>query len=121
MAAPRIGLAVILGSTREGRFSEKVAAWVTAQLGDRADVDVDMIDLRDHPLPMFDVPAPARTPREGPTTGPGRRAVRRWRVGPDTFVGDGANDERPHAGRPSAPGPPSPGPPEPRRANRLQT
>jgi NAD(P)H-dependent FMN reductase len=55
-------IAVITGSTRDGRFSEKVAAWVTTRLRDS--VDLDLIDLRDIPLPFFDGPPPARHPRD---------------------------------------------------------
>jgi NAD(P)H-dependent FMN reductase len=55
---------VISSTTREGRFSERVATWVTGQLADRADFDVEHIDLRDYPLPFFDGGAPARAPRE---------------------------------------------------------
>jgi NAD(P)H-dependent FMN reductase len=55
-------IAVITGTTREGRFSEKVAAWVTSRL--RPAVELDVIDLREFPLPLFDGPPPARHPRE---------------------------------------------------------
>src|SRR5450755_3822862 len=55
---------IISSTTREGRFSEKVASWVTQQLAPRPDYDVEPVDLRDHPLPFFDGVAPARAPRE---------------------------------------------------------
>ena len=55
---------VISSTTREGRFSERVAAWVTGQLADRDDFDVEQIDLREYPLPFFDGVSPARAPRE---------------------------------------------------------
>jgi NAD(P)H-dependent FMN reductase len=55
---------VISSTTREGRFSERVATWVTGQLAGRADFDVEHIDLREYPLPFFDGMSPARTPRE---------------------------------------------------------
>jgi NAD(P)H-dependent FMN reductase len=55
---------VISSTTREGRFSERVATWVTGQLGAREDFDVEQIDLREYPLPFFDGVAPARAPRE---------------------------------------------------------
>jgi NAD(P)H-dependent FMN reductase len=55
---------VISSTTREGRFSERVAAWVTGQLASRGDFDVEPIDLREYPLPFFDGVAPARAPRE---------------------------------------------------------
>ena len=55
---------VISSTTREGRFSERVATWVTGQLAARDDFDVEQIDLREYPLPFFDGVAPARAPRE---------------------------------------------------------
>jgi NAD(P)H-dependent FMN reductase len=55
---------VISSTTREGRFSERVATWVTGQLANRDDFDVEPIDLREYPLPFFDGVAPARAPRE---------------------------------------------------------
>jgi NAD(P)H-dependent FMN reductase len=61
---PRI--AIVLGSTRQGRFGEKPARWVQEHLSARDDVDIDLIDLRDHPLPHFDSPPPAFTLREYP-------------------------------------------------------
>ena len=56
-------LEVITGTTREGRFSELVAAWVMERLAGRDAFDVELVDLRDHPLPFFDGDAPARTGR----------------------------------------------------------
>ncbi len=58
---------VINGTTREGRFSARVAHWVLRSLRDREDFDVELIDLREHPLPFFDGPAPARAPRDYPS------------------------------------------------------
>jgi NAD(P)H-dependent FMN reductase len=55
---------VITGTTRENRFSERVAEWVTGHLSSRDDLDVELVDLRDHPLPFFEGKAPARFPRE---------------------------------------------------------
>ena len=57
---------VITGTTREGRFSEKVAAWVLRELGARADFAVESVDLRDHPLPFFEGMSPMRRGREYP-------------------------------------------------------
>jgi NAD(P)H-dependent FMN reductase len=57
----------ITGTTRRGRFSEKVAAWVVEQLVARDDFSVELVDLRDYPLPFFDEAPPARTRRDYPT------------------------------------------------------
>lgn len=45
---------VILGSTREGRQGEKVAQWFMNEAKKRQDMDVELLDLRDYPLPFFD-------------------------------------------------------------------
>jgi NAD(P)H-dependent FMN reductase len=45
---------VVVGTTRPGRFSEKVAGWAMDRLKPRDDLDVELVDLRDHPLPLFD-------------------------------------------------------------------
>jgi len=57
-------IAVIIGSTREGRFADVPARWAAARLADMEGIEVDLVDLRDHPLPEYDVPAPVRTPRK---------------------------------------------------------
>jgi NAD(P)H-dependent FMN reductase len=59
---------IIIGTTRTGRFSEKPAAWLIDRLGKRDDLSLEVVDLRDHPLPLYDqtVP-PARSLRDYPT------------------------------------------------------
>lgn len=49
---PRI--AVIIGSTRPSRFADVPAQWILKQAQARGDMDVELVDLRDHPLPFFD-------------------------------------------------------------------
>ncbi len=49
---PRI--AVIVGSTRPTRFADIPAQWILKQAQARDDIDVELVDLRDHPLPFFD-------------------------------------------------------------------
>lgn len=56
MNQPRIG--IIIGSTREGRFGDKPAAWIHALAKQREDMRFELIDLRDHPLPFFDEALP---------------------------------------------------------------
>ena len=57
---------VIVGTTRDGRFSELVSRWVLDQLSTREDLTVELLDLRGHPLPFFDGPAPAKALRQYP-------------------------------------------------------
>jgi len=49
---PRI--AIIVGSTRPTRFADVPAQWMLKQATARGDLDVEVVDLRDHPLPFFD-------------------------------------------------------------------
>lgn len=59
MTVPHIQ--VILGTTRPGRFSEKVGAWLVDRMQQRGDLTVEVVDLRDHPLPIYELEvAPAR-------------------------------------------------------------
>lgn len=51
MSDARLRAAVIVGSTREGRFGGTVAQWFIKQAQQRGDVDIDVIDLVDTPLP----------------------------------------------------------------------
>ncbi|MEV5243040.1 NAD(P)H-dependent oxidoreductase [Streptomyces cinnamoneus] len=45
-------LAVVVASTREGRFGPTIANWLAEQTSHRDDMEVDVIDLADHPLPL---------------------------------------------------------------------
>ena len=45
-------LAVIIGSVRQGRFGPTVARWFAGQAEEHPDLDVDVIDLAEFPLPM---------------------------------------------------------------------
>jgi NAD(P)H-dependent FMN reductase len=71
VTVPRIQL--VLGTDREGRFSEKAAAWLEDRLVAREDLMIELVDLREFTLPFYDqaVP-PARGLREYPP------AARRW-------------------------------------------
>lgn len=60
---------IIVGSTRPGRVTDKVAEWTAAAARDIEGTTVEIVDLADHVLPLFDEPAspqynPARTPSE---------------------------------------------------------
>jgi NAD(P)H-dependent FMN reductase len=51
-AKPKI--AVIIGSTRPTRFADIPAQWILKQAQARDDMEVELVDLRDHALPFFD-------------------------------------------------------------------
>ena len=55
-------ISVIVGSTRQGRFSEKPAQWIFQRLKNRGGVDARLLDLRDFPMPFFDQPMPPAMP-----------------------------------------------------------
>ena len=44
---------VIAGSTREGRFSDKAAAWIAEEIKKQKGVTVEALDLRDYDMPFF--------------------------------------------------------------------
>ena len=49
---------VVLGSTRQGRAGERVARWFLRQAAGREDLQLELVDLRDWPLPFFDQAVP---------------------------------------------------------------
>jgi NAD(P)H-dependent FMN reductase len=55
-------ISVIVGSTRQGRFSEKPARWIWQHLKKRDGVDARLLDLRDYPMPFFDQPSTPAMP-----------------------------------------------------------
>jgi NAD(P)H-dependent FMN reductase len=59
-------ISVVIGSTRQGRFSEKPAQWILQRLEKRDGVDVRLLDLRDFPMPFLDEPVPPAMPGRPP-------------------------------------------------------
>src|SRR5246127_3019981 len=59
-------ISVIIGSTRQGRFSEKPAQWILHQLQKRDGIEAQLLDLRDFPMPFFDQPMPPAMPGRPP-------------------------------------------------------
>jgi NAD(P)H-dependent FMN reductase len=59
-------LSVIVGSTRQGRFSERPARWILQHLKQRTSIDARLLDLRDFPMPFFDQPMPPAMPGRPP-------------------------------------------------------
>src|ERR1700675_2847268 len=48
---PRI--AIVIGSTRPGRYADKAAHWMLKPAQARDDIEAELLDLLDHPLPFF--------------------------------------------------------------------
>jgi NAD(P)H-dependent FMN reductase len=55
-------ISVIVGGTRQGRFSEKPAQWILQHLQKRDGIEAKVLDLRDFPMPFFDQPMPPAMP-----------------------------------------------------------
>lgn len=49
----RVRIGIILGSTRDNRFTDVPATWVSEAAAKRESLDVEVLDLRDYPLPFF--------------------------------------------------------------------
>ena len=52
----QLNIKVIAGSTREGRFSDKAAAWIAEEIKKQEGVAVEVLDLRDYDMPFFNEP-----------------------------------------------------------------
>ncbi len=52
----KIKIAIIVGSTRNQRFGEKPAKWISEEAKKIEGIEAELIDLRDYPLPFFDYP-----------------------------------------------------------------
>lgn len=65
-------IAVVIGATREGRVSDKLANWAAKEVAKKAEVEV--LDLRDYPMPFLDE---AISPRYNPERQPAPE-VKKW-------------------------------------------
>jgi len=68
-------ISVIVGSTRQGRFSEKPAQWIFEHLGKRKEIEARLLDLRDFPMPFFDQAVPPSMPGRPPYP---NEVVQKW-------------------------------------------
>lgn len=70
MSKPRIG--IVISTTRKGRFADKPVEWLWKLASERADMQFEIVDLRQYPLPFFDEPmSPAWAP-------PRNEVAQRW-------------------------------------------
>jgi NAD(P)H-dependent FMN reductase len=72
MSKPKI--AIVVGSTRANRFADKPVAWLVEIAKARADVDVEIVDLKDYPMPLFAEP---KSPKWGPSE---NETARKWQA-----------------------------------------
>ncbi|MDB5306352.1 MAG: nadph-dependent fmn reductase [Gemmataceae bacterium] len=68
-------ISVIVGSTRQGRFSEKPAQWIVQQIHRRDGVEARLLDLRNYSMPFFDQPVPPAMPGRPPYE---NEVVKQW-------------------------------------------
>ena len=71
----KLAIKIIVGSTRENRFGGMVAPWVNEIASAREDLDVELLDLRDYPLPFFEEGLPPGFAKDSYTN----PAVVKWR------------------------------------------
>jgi NAD(P)H-dependent FMN reductase len=81
MSKPKIG--IIVSSVRPNRFADHPTKWIFDLASARGDWDVEVLDLRDYPLPLFNE---ATSPAYGPSK---NEIAVRWQkkiAGLDAFI-----------------------------------
>ncbi|MFW6028383.1 MAG: NADPH-dependent FMN reductase [bacterium] len=72
MAKPK--LAIVIGSVRPNRFADHPAQWIADVARQRGDFEVELIDLKDYPMPLFNE---AASPLYGPSES---EVAQRWQT-----------------------------------------
>ena len=83
MSISKPRLAVVVGSIRPNRFADHPAQWIAEIARQRGDFDVEVIDLKDYPMPLF---AEEASPLYAPSKS---EVARRWQqkvAGFDAYV-----------------------------------
>ena len=63
----KLKIAIVIGTTRAARFGHKPAQWVRDIAAQRDDIETEIVDLRDFPMPFFDeVASNAWVPSQNP-------------------------------------------------------
>ena len=63
----KLKIAIVIGTTRAARFGHKPAQWVQDIAAQRDDIETEIVDLRDFPMPFFDeVASNAWAPSQNP-------------------------------------------------------
>lgn len=78
-------IAVIIGSTRPARFGDKPAHWIMKEAQKQENVEVELLDLVDFPMPFFEEPAGPSTLNRQYTDD----VVKKWSAkidGSDAFI-----------------------------------
>jgi len=83
MSISKPKLAVVIGSIRPNRFADHPAQWIAEAARQRGDFDVEVVDLKDYPMPLF---AEEASPLYAPSKS---EVARRWQqkvAGFDAYV-----------------------------------
>lgn len=79
MSKPKIG--IIVGSTRATRFADKPTEWIANIAKTHTDLDFEVVDLRDYPMPFFEeATSPAWAPSQN-------EVAQRWQKKVDELDG----------------------------------
>ncbi|MHA6686613.1 NADPH-dependent FMN reductase [Mesorhizobium sp. A556] len=79
MSKPKIG--IIVGSTRASRFADKPTEWIANIAKAHTDLDFEVVDLRDYPMPFFEeATSPAWAPSQN-------EVAQRWQKKVDELDG----------------------------------
>src|SRR5258708_34562931 len=63
----KLKIAIVISTTRAARFGHKPAQWVQGIAAQRDDIETEIVDLRDYPMPFFDeVASNAWAPSQNP-------------------------------------------------------
>lgn len=60
-----VNIKIILGSTRPKRFSDKPGMWMLEKAKKKIGTEVELLDLRDYPLPFFNEPVSPSKVKDG--------------------------------------------------------
>jgi NAD(P)H-dependent FMN reductase len=85
MSKPKI--AIVVGSTRAARFADVPTQWIAKIAKSHADIDVEVVDLRDFPLPFFDeVASSAWAPSQNEVAKRWQKKVAEFNHGPTAVL-----------------------------------
>ena len=87
----KLKIGIIIGSTREGRFGDKPAEWIAERARATGNFEVEILDLRDYNLPLFDEQA---SPAYAPSKAAGAKAWQDKVASLDGFIATAAEYNR---------------------------
>ncbi len=70
-----IKIKIILGSTRQNRFSDRPGSWISEEAKKKEGVEVELLDLRDYPMPFYNEPTSPSMIKDGEYPS---EIVRKW-------------------------------------------